>query len=89
MMNFVIFAMPSTDDGACVAVVMWSARSSLLLNFTCQLCFVRLSKIHNFVNAHHNSQNTSEGEEVLKSSLILAVGLTKKTGKTREILKSI
>ena len=38
---------------------------------------------------YHHSWNISEGEEELKSRQILAVGCTKKTGKTREILKSM
>ena len=54
------------------------------------LCtFLSLSKIYKFVNINHNSCNISEGEEVLKSRRILAVGSTKKTGKTREILKTM
>ena len=43
--------------------------------------------VYNFVNDNRNSRNVSEGEEVLKSRQILAVGYSKKTGKTREILK--
>ena len=54
------------------------------------LCtFFTLSKTYNFVSGNHISRNISEGEEVLKSRQILAVGCTKKTGKTREILKSM
>ena len=41
------------------------------------------------MNGNHNSWNMSEGEEELKSCQILAVGCTKKTGKTREIVKSM
>ena len=52
------------------------------------LYFLSLSKIYNFVNGNHNSRNKSEGKKVLKSRQILAVGCTKKTGKTKEILCS-
>ena len=54
------------------------------------LCtFLSLSNIYNFVIGNHNSQNISEGEKVLRSRQILTVGCAKKTGKTREILKSM
>ena len=36
-----LFAMPTTDGGACVTMVTWSGSSSLVFNFACQLCFVR------------------------------------------------
>ena len=43
------------------------------------LCtFLSLSKIYNFVDGNHNSRNISEGDEVLRSRPILAVGRTKK-----------
>ena len=48
--------------------------------------FLRLSKIYNFVNGNQNSRNINEGEEVLKSGQILAVGCTNKIGKIKEIL---
>ena len=54
------------------------------------LCtFLNLSKLYNFVSGNHNLRNMSEGEEVLKSRQILAVGCTNKIGKTREFLKSM
>ena len=43
----------------------------------------------NVVNGNHNSQNISEGQEVIKSRPILATRCAKKTGKTREILKTM
>ena len=86
-----LFAMPTTDGSACVAMVTWSGSSSLVFNFACQLLctFLSSSTIYNFVNGDHNSWNISEGEQDLKSRQILAVGYSKKTGKTREILKSM
>ena len=59
------------------------ARATMLLTF------LSLSKICNFVNGNHNLRNISEGEEVLKSRQISAIGCTKKTGKAREILKTM
>ena len=54
------------------------------------LCmFLSLYKIYNFVNDNRNLRDMSEGEEVLKSLQILAVGCSKKTGKTREIRKTM
>ena len=75
--------MPTTDGSACIAMVTWSVVLTMLCTF------LNLSKIYNFVSSNDNSRNISEGEEVLKSREILAVRCTKKTDKTRDILKSM
>ena len=51
--------------------------------------FKFVKNIYNFVNDNRNLRDISEGEEVLKSRQILAVGCSKKTGKTGEIRKTM
>ena len=48
--------------------------------------FLRFSKIYNFVNGDQNSRNICEGEVVVMSGQIVAIGCTNKIGKIREIL---
>ena len=44
-----VFAMPTTDGGACVAMVTWSGSSSLVFNFACQLYFVRFQVCKKYI----------------------------------------